>query len=146
MHSEPGNSVKNFIILTVKYYVWKTKFQQSTLNLRDYQKYLKYKLEDFKNACQYEDKETKFDKWLVIYDYLTRSCTGTNNNVAPLPDIADQQALAMDRLTPTPTDHVAMDRPTFTDLAMNRPTLTDHQTVGPYHQPQVATDQQQELP
>ena len=144
VQSEPGNSVKNFIILTVKYYIWKAKFQQGTLNLSDYQKYLKYKLEDFKNACQYEDKDMKFDKWLVIFDNLTRSCTGTSNNEAPLPDTADPQALAMDGLTPT--DQVAMDRPTLTDLAMSRLTLTDQQTVGPPQQPQVAADQQQTLP
>ena len=121
VHSEPGNSILNFTILTVKYYIWRTKFQNVTPNLSDYKNYLKNKLDDLKNACEYEEKESKFEKWIVIYDCLVRSCTGTNHNEAPTPTVLDNLAPAQ-----------------ATDL----PTHTDHQTTDPTEQAVVPTVQQ----
>ena len=63
-HEQPCNSVINFVILSVKYFIWKEKFQSKTLNLTGFQSFLKFKLDDLKNACLFEEKETKFDKWL----------------------------------------------------------------------------------
>ena len=90
VHNEDSLSVKNFIILTVKYYIWKTKFENKVLMLIDYQNYLKNKLEDQKNACLFEGNDSKFDKWLVIFDCIERICN--ENRAAPLPDQLTQIA------------------------------------------------------
>ena len=90
VHNEDSLSVKNFIILTVKYYIWKTKFENKVLMLIDYQNYLKNKLEDKKNACLFEGNDSKFDKWLVIFDCIERICN--KNRAAPLPDQLTQIA------------------------------------------------------
>ena len=106
-HEEPCNSVINFVILSVKYFIWKEKFQSKTLNLTGFQSFLKFKLDDLKNACLFEEKETKFDKWLIIYDCLVRLCTGTNPNAAPLPDMTTGLAPA-----PAPPADPTMATPT----------------------------------
>ena len=51
IHTESSRSVRNYVILTVKYYIWRSKFQNIALSLKDYQIFLKMKLEDLKNAC-----------------------------------------------------------------------------------------------
>ena len=89
VQNENSLSVRNFIILTVKYYIWKEKFQNKTLSLNNYQHYLKNKLEDHKNACFLIGEEKKFEPWLVIFNCLEQICTDTNG--APLLLLADQQ-------------------------------------------------------
>ena len=98
IHSENSQSIKNFIILTVKYYIWRSKFQNIALTLNGYQDFLKNKLDDHKNACFYQGKEIYFEPWIVIYNCLERICIGTR--MAPLPDTADPQAQA--QITPSP--------------------------------------------
>ena len=75
VQNECSLSIRNFVILTVKYYIWKTKFQNRPLSLYDYQHYLKSKLEDQKNAYVFEGEEFKFDPWLVIFNCLEQICT-----------------------------------------------------------------------
>ena len=61
----------NFIILTAKYYIWRTKFQENAaINFNCYKSFLKFKLDDLKNALDYEGKQYLFDPWLTIYDLL----------------------------------------------------------------------------
>ena len=84
IHTESSRSVRNYVILTVKYYIWRSKFQNIALSLKDYQIFLKMKLEDLKNACFYKEREDLFESWLVIFACVERICTGTNRE-APLP-------------------------------------------------------------
>ena len=72
VHDLSSNSVQNVIILCVKYYIWKSKFQSKDLNLSGFQSFLTVKLDDLKNACLYEEKENKFEKWLIIFEFLER--------------------------------------------------------------------------
>ena len=69
-HDQPFTSVINYIILTVKYYIWVSRLQNQILNLKAYKKYLFSKLDELKNACIYEKKEFKFDQWLVLYNSM----------------------------------------------------------------------------
>ena len=64
LHNESSLSVGNFVILTVKYYIWRTKFQNRALSLIDYQQYLENKLEDHKNACFLVGEENKFEPYM----------------------------------------------------------------------------------
>ena len=66
-----SNSVLNYVILCVKYFIWKTKLQCQQLSFRALQSFLKNKIEDLKNACLYEDKEFMFNPFIVLYDSLT---------------------------------------------------------------------------
>ena len=70
MIEKPSDSIENVAILTTKYYIWKTRCQTGELNLTAYKKFLKFKLDDLKNACLIEDKNSKFEKWLCIYECL----------------------------------------------------------------------------
>ena len=41
--------ISNFIILTAKYYIWRTKFQENAnINFNCYKRFLKFKLDDQK--------------------------------------------------------------------------------------------------
>ena len=71
-HDQLSNSVPNYILLCVKYFIWKSKFQSQELYLSAFQKYLKFKLDDLKNAYLYEQKEEKFDPFLIVYDCVSR--------------------------------------------------------------------------
>ena len=62
--------MRNYILLVVKYFIWKSKFQTAELNFLAFQMYLKYKLEDIKNAYIYQEKDEYFEPWTVIYDFL----------------------------------------------------------------------------
>ena len=134
VHSENSLSVKNFIILTVKYYIWKTKFQNTPLTLNDYQHYLKSKLEDQKNAWFLKGKEFKFEKWLIIFNCLETVCTDTNLALSPTTIGPTAQASATPPAPGTPTDHRLP------------PTTDQQQDRDPTHQLQVQdpTDQLQD--
>ena len=71
-HDQLSNSVPNYILLCVKYFIWKSKFQSQELYLSAFQKYLKFKLDDLKNAYLYEQKEEMFDPFLIVYDCVSR--------------------------------------------------------------------------
>ena len=64
------STIPNYIILCSKYFIWKVKFQSQRPTFSNFLKFLKNKLEDLKNACLYEDKNCKFEPWLVIYNSL----------------------------------------------------------------------------
>ena len=123
VQDENSLSVKNYIILTVKHYIWKTKFQNRALSLTDYQHSLKIRLEDHKNACFVIGEEQKFEPWLVIFNRLEQICTDTNG--APLPPLADQQVhqAALPPHLGTPKDH-PITHPTELD---QEPTALDRQ-------------------
>ena len=125
IHVENSQSVKNFIIITVKHYIWKTKFQSTALSLNEYQNFLKIKLDDIKNAYIYQGKGINFDNWSVIYNYLERQCIVTNE--APLPTTTTPtQALA---ITPPPGSPIGppatTTRPTDQTLAPTERVLVD---------------------
>ena len=67
---QQSNSVTNFIILSVKYYIWKTKHQNQELSLLAFKSFLKYKIENVKNAYIYEGKEYRFEPFVNVYDNL----------------------------------------------------------------------------
>ena len=60
----------NYIILVAKYYIWRSKFQNTTLTLSAFKNFLKFKLEDHKNALEYVDKVQMFDRWLNLFNSL----------------------------------------------------------------------------
>ena len=64
------STIPNYILLCTKYFIWKVKFQTQHPTFSNFLKFLKNKLEDLKNACLYEDKDSKFAQWLVIYNSL----------------------------------------------------------------------------
>ena len=101
-YSENSQSIKNFVILTVKYYIWRSKFQNIALTLNSYQDFLKNKLDDHKNACFYQGKEIDFEPWIVIYTCLEEICIGTR--MAPLPD-PQAQAQTPPSSPGSPTGH-----------------------------------------
>ena len=68
---EQSNSPMNYIILCVKYFIWKTKLQNCQLSFIALQRFIKNKVEDLKNAFLYEDKMYKFDPFLVVYNSLS---------------------------------------------------------------------------
>ena len=70
IHEQSSNSVENFIIFFTKYYIWKTKFTTKTLLVDSFKHFLKYKLDDLKDACVFENREDKFRMWKKIYDEL----------------------------------------------------------------------------
>ena len=70
IHEQSSNSVENFIIFFTKYYIWKTKFTTKTLLIDSFKHFLKYKLDDLKDACVFENREDKFRIWRNIYDEL----------------------------------------------------------------------------
>ena len=71
-HEQPFNSVVNYNILCVKYFIWKSKFKSQELHLRSYQYFLRGKLDDLKNAYLYEGKDHKFDPYVTLYDNLLK--------------------------------------------------------------------------
>ena len=85
IHDQKSSSVENYIILVAKHFIWKTKFTSKDLSLGLFQKYLKSKLEDIKNALIVSDKEKKFDQWKLIFDCLSRLPVCSAQTEAPLP-------------------------------------------------------------
>ena len=71
IHEQKIDSVSNFIILSVKYFIWKSKFKSQTLFLRPFQQFLFLKLDDLKNAYLYEEKDQKFEPWAKVYENLS---------------------------------------------------------------------------
>ena len=67
---ENSNSVSNYLILCVKYYIWKTKLQFQQLSFLALQNFFKNKMDDLRNAFLYEDKLYKFEPFVVVYNSL----------------------------------------------------------------------------
>ena len=71
-HQEQScNSALNYIILCVKYFIWKTKIQIQPLSFLALQRFLKNKIQDLKDAFLYEDKLYKFEPFLILYNNLS---------------------------------------------------------------------------
>ena len=68
---QSSKSVPNYIIICNKYFIWKSKFQTQDLQLISFKRFLKYKLDDLKNAYFFEKKDHLFDPWLMVYNNLT---------------------------------------------------------------------------
>ena len=73
LQDKASTSVENYIILYVKYYIWKTKFQSKLLDFRSFRTFLKNKLEDLKRAYNHEEKDYRFEPLVLIYDSLLRN-------------------------------------------------------------------------
>ena len=71
IQNEPFTSVINYIILSVKYYIWFTRIKNEKPNLLAYKKYLFHELEELKNAYIYEKKDYKFDKWIFVFSNIS---------------------------------------------------------------------------
>ena len=64
-------TISNYVILSAKQYIWKTKFEENPkLNFNCFKNFFKYDLEDLKNAHAYAGKMLLFDQWLIIYNSL----------------------------------------------------------------------------
>ena len=68
--NKSSESLENYVILCVKYYIWTSKFEIKTPSLTSFKKMLKTKLDDIKYAYIWEEREDKFEKWQVLYDDL----------------------------------------------------------------------------
>ena len=86
IHEEPFFSPINFTILSAKYFIWRSKFQNKDLSLNMFQKFLFSKLKDQKNALCYGGKLHVFEKMNCLYDNLLRlpGCTAQARGV-PMP-------------------------------------------------------------
>ena len=71
-HEQPINSVTNYIILCVKYFIWKSKFKSQELHFNSFLQFLRGKLDDLKNAYLYEGKDQKFEQFDPVYSSLLR--------------------------------------------------------------------------
>ena len=69
-HLEDIESLKNYVILVTKAYIWKTKHEQAPLTFSSWKKYFKFKLEDLKAAYDYLDRLHEFDQWSIIFALL----------------------------------------------------------------------------
>ena len=70
LNDQAATTVNNYLILCVKYYIWKSKFQTKQLTFLALKTFLKSKLEDLKMAYFYGDKESCFEPWLTVYECL----------------------------------------------------------------------------
>lgn len=77
---ERPTSINNFILLSVKYFIWKCRLSSSVLSLEIFKKYLFSKLKDLKEALEYCDKIVNFQQWNNIFDCLSRSVLCTEQN------------------------------------------------------------------
>ena len=63
--------ISNYVILAAKTYIWRTKFQDNpVLNFNCFKNFFKFKLEDLKNAHDFEGKSFLFDQWINILNSL----------------------------------------------------------------------------
>ena len=93
IHDQASNSVLNYVILNVKVFIWKTKFQSKDLSLPIFQQFFKSKLDDLKEAYIYVDKENKFVQWNNVFVCLSRlPCTATNEALLPTQSVTDPPA------------------------------------------------------
>ena len=78
--NEQSHSVLNYIILSVKSYIWKAKFTTKDLSLIEFQKFLYLKLTEMKNVFILMGKENNFECWNDIYYFLSRlpECIASN--------------------------------------------------------------------
>ena len=88
-HTGASSSVTNFTMLCCKSFIWKAKFTTKELTLVQFQKYFYFKLIEIKNACILMWKESKFERWSNVLNYLSRlpQCIDARpEDVAILPD------------------------------------------------------------
>ena len=88
---ETSFSPLNYIILCVKYYIWRSKFQNKDLSLNSFHRFLFTKLNDQKNALLYSGKIHEFEKMNIVYDCLSR-LPGCNAQIAEAPTPAQVPA------------------------------------------------------
>ena len=72
INSEESTSVLNTVILSVKHFIWITKFGSKNLSVALFQKYFFKKLQEKKDAFVVSENTKKFECWLIIYDNLSR--------------------------------------------------------------------------
>ena len=71
LHTDSANSVINYVILSLKYFIWVKKQQSQTPTLTTFKPFLKCKLDDLKDTYNYQNKDNLFCHWTVIYDNLS---------------------------------------------------------------------------
>ena len=52
------------------FHIKKNFFQAAEISFTAFKSFLKYKLEEIRNACSFEEKDDKFELWLLMYDCL----------------------------------------------------------------------------
>ena len=70
VHEQPATSVVNYVILTVKYYIWVSRLRNQSLFYDAYQGFLFKRLEDLRNAYIYSKKDHNFDPYIVLFNSL----------------------------------------------------------------------------
>ena len=87
IHSEESTSVLNTIILSVKHFIWITKFGSKNLSLILFQKYFLNKLQEKKDAFLESEIVHKFDCWVIIFEHLSRLPECPVLNEASMPNM-----------------------------------------------------------
>ena len=68
--TQPSDSVSNYVILHVKYFIWISKQKEQIINVTAFKKYLYHKLFELKNVYLYQDRMLKFNQWNDIFNDL----------------------------------------------------------------------------
>ena len=69
-HEQPITSITNYVILTIKFYIWVSRIKDQNLFLTAYQFYLYHRLDELKNAFIYDKKDHNFDPFVTLYNTL----------------------------------------------------------------------------
>ena len=70
-HNQPSFSAINYVILSVKYYIWVSRLKKQFLDVNAFKKVFHFQLEELKNAYIYEGNLHKFSQWQLIFDNLS---------------------------------------------------------------------------
>ena len=87
INNETCFSLKNGLILYVKYFIWTSKFQAKQLSLNIFQTFLQYKLKEKRDAHEYCDNMQNFQPWNIVFDSLLRLLPCTTPAEAPMPTL-----------------------------------------------------------
>ena len=72
LHDQDCTSVQNYVILSGKCFIWRSRIGNIDLSLANFQRFLFFKLDDSRNSYIYAKNEPKFDQWLIVYECLLR--------------------------------------------------------------------------
>ena len=72
LHDQDYTSVPNYVILSGKCFIWRSRTGVIDLSLTNFQRFLFFKLDDMRNSYIYAKNEHKFDQWLIVYECLLR--------------------------------------------------------------------------
>ena len=75
LNDQAPTTIINYLILYVKSFIWKSKFQTKQLSFIAFKTFLKSKLDDLKMTYFLGDKESCFEPWQLVYECLENYIT-----------------------------------------------------------------------